>query len=54
MNTQALTTRQQNTLSQVGADPGVDAQAVEDRLANRSKNTKRTYDHAIGEFHAWL
>ena len=51
-NQNALTTTTRNL--PVQADSGIDAQAIEDRLANRSKNTIRAYDHAIGEFHAWL
>ena len=48
----ALTTTTSNLPA--GGDSGIDAQAIEDRLANRSANTTRAYDHAIKEFHAWL
>ena len=51
-NQNALTTTTRNLPA--GAESGIDAQAIEDRLANRSKNTTRAYDHAIDEFHTWL
>ena len=49
----ALTTTTDAQRLPAGADPNLDAQAIADRLANRSKNTGRTYAHAIKEFNQW-
>ena len=49
----ALATTPQAHLLPAGADPNIDAQAIEDRLANRSANTTRAYTQAINEFNHW-